>query len=154
MQGLLTDGMKSDYDDALYSVFATFMRPFGLFVQAQQAVISTSFTYSRFGDHSQNAAITPDNTVVNPLYQTVSGCIHYANGQPWDYTAAPGDQQNKIRESFGTVRIKVDASGQALLRGCKSVALDGFDFTLISNARPHGLVGAPTRWTYTLQKVD
>lgn len=156
-QGYLTDSMKTEYDSALYTLFETYMSPFTVYVTAQQAVISTSFTYSRFGDHSQNAAITPDNTVVNPLSYVVSGCINYGNGQPWEYVE-PGSrgnyQQDKIRESFGTVKLKVTPTGYALLKDAKSVVLDGFNFTLTSNARPHGLVGSPNRYTFVLQKVD
>ncbi len=153
MDGLLSDSEKNQYDDALASVFWTFSRPFQLFINAQVATISTSFTYSPFDDHSQNAAITANNTQVVPQLYTVTGCILYDNKQPWEYSD-PSSVADKIRESQGVVRIKVEATGNALLRQCKMVNLDGFDFTLNSNARPHGLVGSPSRWTYTMQKVD
>ncbi len=155
--GYLTDTMRADYDAALDQQFWSFARPFQLYLNQQQAVISTSPTYSRFGDHSQNAAITADNTAVVPQVYTVTGCILYGNQQPWPYVE-PGSRgnwhQDKIRESEGIVRIKVEVSGQALLSQCKNVSIDGFNFTLNSNARPHGLAGLPKRWTYTLQKVD
>lgn len=150
---LVDDIQKADYDLALFSVFETFARPFQLYIQAQTAVISTSPLFSRFGEHDQNAAITTENLPVTPQVYTVSGCILYGNKQPWEYIA-PVDVQNKIRESAGIVRIKVYPQGYDLMKSCKLVNLDGFDFTLNSNARPHGLVGNPNRYTFTLLKTD
>ena len=151
---LLTEAQKLQYNQALQDVFDTFARPFNLYIEAQTAVISTSLTYSRFGDHSQNTAINADNTALTPQVFTVTGCILYGNRQPWIDLGLPSDQQIKIKESNGTVRVKVDANGYVLMKQCKLVNLDGFDFQLNSNARPHGLVGQPTRWTFTLEKVD
>ncbi len=151
---LLTEAQKLQYNQALQDVFDTFARPFNLYIEAQTAVISTSLTYSRFGDHSQNTAISADNTALTPQVFTVTGCILYGNRQPWIDLGLPSDQQIKIKESNGTVRVKVDANGYALMKQCKLVNLDGFDFQLNSNARPHGLVGQPTRWTFTLEKID
>lgn len=150
---LLTDAQKSEYDAALYSLFEAFRRPMTLYLEASRATISTSPTYSRFGDHSQMAAITTDNPAVTPLSYTISGCILYGNKQPWDYVGAPGPVQDKLRESFGTLRLKVDPTGYALLKDAKQVVVDGFNFQLVSSPRPHGLV-TPTRYTFTLQKVD
>ena len=154
---LLSTAEKTAFDSAMQDLFATFARPFLMYVAAQKATISTSLTYSRFGQHDQNAEVTAENTANTPIVYTLTGCILYGNKQPWEYVPF-GErreaQQDKIRESMGTVRIKVDASGHGLLAQAKLVNLDGFDFTMVSNARPHGLVGQPTRWTYTLQKVD
>lgn len=154
MSSYISPAEKTSYDAALYGVFETFMRPFQLYLEAQTAVVSTAPSFAgMFGDQSQNVT----DEVVRPKVYALSGCINYGNKQPWEYIApeARGDhQQNKIRESFGTVRIKVDATGYALLKDCKQVVLDGFTFQLNSNARPHGLIGAPNRYTFTLQKVD
>ena len=154
---LLSASEKTDYDNALASVFDTFARPFSLYLNAQVATVSTSPTYSRFGDHSQQAPVSTDNPAFTPVVYTVTGCILYGNKQPWEYIepARRADyQQNKIRESMGTVRIKVDATGHALLSQSKALRLDGFDFTLVSSPRPHGLVGSPVRWSYTYQLTD
>lgn len=159
MPSLITDAQRAIYDAALQNQFETFARPFLMYVEANVANISTSLTYSRFGQHDQNAAITEDNTAVTSQVYTVTGCIYYANKQPWLEIAPDGDgfnrnaQQLKLRDSEGVVRIKVDATGYALMQGVKLVNLDGFDFQLDSTARPHGLLGSPTRWTYTLRKV-
>lgn len=124
-----------------------------MYKEAQSVTISTSPTYSMFGDHSQNAPITADNTAVTPTVYTVTGCILYGNRQPWpDMTVAP--EQIKTRVAEGTVRVKVDATGDALMRGAKLVSIDGFSFTVVSTPRPHGLLGDPNRWSYTLQVVQ
>lgn len=158
MPSLISDAARVSMETALQSQFDTFARPFLMYVEANTATISTSLTYSRFGQHDQNAPITEDNTAVTPQSYVVTGCIYYANKQPWLDIAPDGinrdAQQLKLRESDGVVRIKVDATGQALLSQVKLVNLDGFNFQLNSNARPHGLLGSPTRWTYTLEKVD
>ena len=158
MPSYITDAQRLIYDAALQSQFDTFARPFQLFVEANVATISTSVEYSRFGQHDQNAAITTENTAVTPQFHTVTGCIYYGNKQPWIDISPDGvgqeAQQIKIKNSEGTVRIKVDATGYVLLKQVKLVNLDGFQFQIDSNARPHGLLGSPTRWTYTLQKVE
>lgn len=145
------------YRSALDDVFWTFARPFQLYIEAQTAVISTSLTYSRFGAHDENAPIDADNTAVIPQVYTLTGCILYDNRQPWE-TFTVGKRTDggelKLRDSNGIVRIKVDSQGNDLLKNCKLVSLDGFSFQLNSNARPHGLLGAPTRWSYTLEKTD
>ena len=154
---LLSPAQKAAFDVAMGNQFDTFKRGFSIYVKAQTAVISTSPNYSRFGPHDQNAAISAVNPAVTPQYQVVSGCILYGNKQPWTYINPGGvngdsTQQLKIRESDGIVRIKVEADGYAIMKDCKMVELDGFQFQLNSTARPHGLVGAPTRWTFTLER--
>ncbi len=156
MPSLLTDAQKSYFDAAMADQFDTFKRGFAIYVSAQTAVISTSLTYSRFGPHSQDTPVSADNMAVTPQFSVISGCILYDDKQPWVYSTPGGKksdtQELKLRESDGIVRIKVDATGNALLSQCKLVNLDGFDFQLDSTARPHGLVGSPTRWTYTLER--
>ena len=157
MQGYLNDAMKSEYDAALYQQFLSYVRPFTLYLDEQTAVINTNPSFAgMFGDSSHNVT-GPTSTPVTPQPYLLSGCILYGNKQPWEYIE-PGSRgnwhQDKVRESFGIVRIKVDATGQALLSQANQVVLDGFTFNLDSNARPHGLVGPPTRWTFEMKKTD
>lgn len=154
MASLIPESQAAIYRGALADVFDTFARPFSLYVEAQTATISTSQTYSRFGQHDQNAAINSDNVAVTPIVYTVTGCILYGNGQPWTDFSAGQNGQLKLKESQGKVRIKVEATGYELMKACRLVSLDGFSFQLNSNARPHGLLGAPTRWSFDLEKVD
>ena len=158
MPSLITDAQRQIYDAALQDQFDTFKRPFQLFVEANVATISTSVYYTRFGQHDQNAAIDEANTPVTPQATTVMGCIYYATKQPWLFISPDGighdAQQLKLNNSDGTVRIKVDATGYALMKDVKLVNLDGFQFQMDSTARPHGLVGSPTRWTFSMTKVE
>ena len=159
MADLLTAAQRAAYQAALDNLFDTFKRDLEIFVEAQTAVISTSPTYSRFGQHDQNAAITVDNTAVTPQSFIIQGCILYGAKQPWLEINPGGDsggntQMLKIKNGDGTVRIKVEQDGYDLLYGCKLIKLDGFTFQLNSTPRPHGLVGAPTRWTFTAELVQ
>jgi len=144
---------------ALDDEFATFMRAMQVFVEAQYVTISTSPTYSMFGDHSQNAPISTDNTAVTPQSYIISGCIRYGNTQPWpDFSAtrsaAQGGGQLKLKDSEGLVRIKVNSDGYDILKDVKLINLDGFQFQLDSTPRPHGLLGNPSRWTFQFRKLD
>lgn len=142
------------YNAALDNLFATFARPFSLYVEAQTAVISTDPTYAGpFGQHDQNVF----NPTVTPQVYTVTGCITYGRNQDNPYGEPyPGKDasQLKNRDTDGTVRIKVQADGYALMRSCKQVSLDGFNFIMTSAPRPHGLLGAPSRWTFTLTRTE
>lgn len=153
---LLTHAEKVSFDFAMQNLFDTFARPLLVYQEAQVVNISTSPTFSRFGQHDQNAAVNADNTAVTPQIFTITGCILYNNKQPWDYIAPVGGndsnaQQDKLRNAFGLVRVKVDATGYGLLANAKLVRIDGFDFNPVATPRPHGLVGAPNRWTLTYQ---
>ncbi len=157
MSSLIPDADAVVYEAALVDQFDTFRRPFTIYVVANTAVISTSLTYSRFGQHDQNAAINAQNVAVTPQPTTIQGCILYGNKQPWEYIALGGRvqaQQNKIREADGVVRIKVKQDGYDLMIGCQRVLLDGYAFTMNSTPRPHGLLGSPTRWTFSLQVTE
>ncbi len=157
MQGLLDDIQRASYNAAIRGVFETFMLPFQIYLDAQIAVVNTSPSFGgMFGDQSQDA-VGPTSTPLTPQVFTVSGCIRYGNGQPWQFIEGGSRsdyQQNKVRESEGVVRIKVDQSGYAFLKQANQVVLDGITFDLNSTARPHGIVGAPDRYTFTLQRVD
>ncbi len=157
MPSLVSPTQAAIYNSALQDQFDTFKGAIGIYVNAQTVTLSTSPTFSRFGQHDQNAMVGPDNTAVTPTLTTIYGTVYYGNGQKWEYIE-PGSrgnyQQDKIRESFGTVRIKVASDGYDMMKQCKLAILDGFQFTLISNAKPHGLLFPQTRWDFTLQKLD
>ena len=156
-QGYLSDEEKSSYSDALYGVFSTFMRPFSIYVDAKVAVVNTTPDFAgMFGDQSMNA-VGPTTTPVVPQSFIISGCILYDNKQPWEYIelGSRGNyQQNKVRESFGLVRVKVQPTGYNLMKDVEQIVLDGFTFVNDSTPRPHGLVGNPSYYTFSLQRVD
>lgn len=143
---------RTALENAVDSVWQTLKRPFTVYTEAQVAYISTSSTYSRFGQRDQNVSAPQ----VNPQAQTIYGTIMYGAKQQWD-PIAPENRSNydqdKIRNSMGQVRIKVDATGYEIMKNCKKIQLDGFDFTITSNSRPHGLF-TPQRYTFFLDKTD
>lgn len=154
MSSLISATDAATYRSQLDSVFWTFARPFNVYLAAQVATISTSPTYSRFGQHDQNAAIDDDNVAVTPQVYTVTGCITYGNNQPWtDFSVGP-DGKLKLKDAEGQVRIKVEQQGYDILKEAKLVNLDGFSFQFKSTPRPHGLLGSPTRWTFNLEQVE
>lgn len=150
---LIPDSERTIMESALSDQFSTFMRALRIWSDAQSVTISTSPTYSMFGDHSQNSAITEDNTAVTPQFAIISGCILYGDKQPWNFMGLEQGQL-KLRGAEGDIRIKVQADGYALLNNAKLVTLDGFSFQSSSTPRPHGLIGSPTRWTFTYSRVE
>lgn len=153
MASLLTTAQANQARQAIRNVFDTFARPFTVYVEPQQVTISTSAEWSRFGQHDQNVSAP----AVTPQAYTITGCINYNNQQPYYYLSPTnvGDvDQNKIRESDGKVQIKVDATGYALLVGASRIVLDGVPFEFASSPRPHGIVGQPDRWTFTINRLN
>ncbi len=152
MSSTLSPTQQAIAKGLIRNVFDTFKRPLSLYLEATTVTISTDPNWSKFGQHDQNVL----DPVVKPNVYTVSGCILYGDKQPYGYTepaARSNFNQLKIRDSDGTVRVKFDASGYALMQGVKRVVLDGFTFDVDSTPRPHGVVGAPDRWTFTLSRI-
>lgn len=152
MSSLISDANKVNYELWIDRVFDTFKRPFTLYIEAQVAYISTNPSYSPFGEHDQDN----DHPPVTPQSYTVYGCILYPNKQPWEFVAPENRanfEQNKLRNSFGQVRLKLDPQGYALMAGVKLVNVDGFNFKLTTNAAPKGLF-VPSHFVYYLDKVD
>ena len=153
MTSLITPALAAALDPFIGNVFDTYKRALTVYIEASIASISTNPNYSRFGQHDQQVF----NPAVNPQATVISGCLLYGNQQPWEYVepnTRTAYQQDKLRESFGTLRLKVDATGYALLMNMKLINVDGFNFKPITNARPHSLIGSPSRYTFVLQKVD
>lgn len=153
MSSLLSVSQKSMIRASLKDVFDTFARPFTVYVEAQQLTISTDPSYSRFGQHDQNV----DHPAVLPQSYTLTGCILYGSKQPFDYMASFGtdtSKQNKVRVAEGKVRVKVDATGYALFKDAKRIVIDGINFDNDSTPRPHGIVGAPDRYSFDLTRVE
>lgn len=150
---LLSAAAKAALNQGAQNVFDTFKRPFTLYVNAQVANIVSNPAYSIFGQNDQMSTTTP----VTPQASIVTGCILYGKDMQWDYIAPENRtnyDQNKIRNSLGIVRVKVDINGYALMANCNQMILDGFKFNLVSTPRPHGVFGDPSRWTFFFQIAD
>ncbi len=153
MPSLISLANQNLYRLPLRDVFDTFARPFSLYIEAKTVNISTDPNWSPFGQHDQMVT----NPEVTPQIYTVTGCILYAAKQGYDYsTPYDGSQasQLKLRLSDGSVRIKVESNGYNLLKEAKQVVLDGTTFNVDSAVRPHGIIGAPDRWSFSLTAVD
>lgn len=144
---------QAELESLVTNVWTTFARPFTLYIEAQKAFISTNPNFSRFGQHDQNVFSPP----VTPQYYTVTGTILYGKSQNWDYiepASRTNYSQDKVRNQFGTVRIKVDATGYALMQQVKLIQLDGFEFKITSTAKPIGLFANQVRFAFFLEKID
>ena len=150
---LISDpAMRANLESLLDSVFQTLKRAFTVYIKAQTAMISTSPAYTQFGQHDQNVF----NPAVNPQATVLEGLIQYGTQQPWEYIAPENRtnyMQDKLRNSMGKIRIKVDITGYQIMAQCKEMNVDGFNFKLSSTARPHGLF-QPERYTFFLDSLD
>ena len=150
MADLITPENKALYSAALKDVWDTFKRPFVLMIEAELAtIVPEDPNWSPFGQQDQNSLPPPQ---LVPKQYAVYATIKYSNGQEYDFSTL-GDQQLKLRNSEGRVRLKLDAEGYALMKQCKQVSLDDMLFEIDTTPRPHGLF-SPDRWTYHLQVLQ
>lgn len=137
----------------MQNVFDTYKRAVNVYIQAQTVTISTSPTFSRFGQADQNVFNPP----VTPQVTQIYAVIRYKDEQDFSFiepASRTNYSQEKLRNSFGEVRLKVDAIGYTLMSQCKLAVLDGFNFTLTSTPRPHSVIGDPMIYTFLLTKTD
>ena len=64
-----------------------------------------------------------------------------------------GDTQSKIKMTDGDVRIKVALADAPIMMQAKQFVLDGFDYTLDTPPRPHGLF-IPALYTFYLKRTQ
>lgn len=126
-----------------------FLVPLYVYQEAQQTVVVSDPNFNPIDGYNQNNLNVTN--LVN--YTLISGRVLYDKQQEWAYARpyvgrGPNEGQLKIKDqTTRSVRIKVDASGYALLNTAKKVQVDGFLFDLESIARPHGLF-ASTYYTF------
>lgn len=138
--------MAADFDAAA----STWLRPLVVYAEAQTLVVSSDPNWNPLEAWNQNSA----SFKVTPVYTTVSGRILWSNEQDWKYTqpyssrTAGNEAQLKVKDQTDQAcRLKVDASGYALLVNAKQVNIDGRQLVPESQPRPHGLFW-PTYWTF------
>jgi hypothetical protein len=122
-------------------VVDTFVRPLFVYQEATQIVVVTDPDYNPIDGYNQN-----NQNVTNLAnYTLISGRVLYDKQQEWSFVRpyvgrGPNEGQLKIKDqTTRSVRIKVDATGYALLNTAKKVQVDGDLFDIESIARPHGL---------------
>ena len=148
MASLIDDLEKSDDQQALIDIFDTFKRPFTVYIEAQKVIITTNPAFSRFGQNDQNSLTVP----VQPQPITMYGVILYDKKQYYPFMVA-GETQLKVKMTDGDARIKVSVDDAQTLRVGKQFQIDGFDFTIDTAPRPHGLF-IPSLYTFYLKRVQ
>ena len=141
MGSILSDSDKAEITSALDNVVATTVRPLYVYQEAQQVVIVADPAYNPLDGYNQT------NQKVQNLanFTLISGRVLYDKQQEWAFVRpyvgrGPNEGQLKIKDqTTRSVRIKVDASGYALLNTAKKIQLDGLMFDRESVPRPHGL---------------
>lgn len=141
MPSYLTDAEKAALATDFNDVADTFLRAFTVYQEPQKTVIVTDPNWNPYQSFNQNATGIRNT----PIPNVISGRILYDKSQEWSFVrpfAGRGvdEGQLKVKDQVTrSVRIKVDASGAALLTTSKQVEIDGNRFTLESVPRPHGL---------------
>lgn len=124
---------------------ASFFVPIVIYTAPQKTVVTENLDYNPFDAADQNN-LDPVNT---PIRHVVSGRIQFGQRQanPFAYP-----DTTKARVPEGQIRIKVDASGAALLEGAKEIELNGMRFDSDSTSRPHGIFSG-THATFMFKRV-
>lgn len=143
---LLTDAEKASLSAVLQSGVQTWFRPLTVYQEAQRTVVVSDPNFNPIEAWNQNAT----NIENTPVYTTISGAILWSKNQDWRYITPGGvhPSQLKIKDATNQAcRLKVDASGYALLSTAKQVTIDGVQMDLDTQPRPHGLFGVD-RYTF------
>jgi hypothetical protein len=147
MAGFISDSEKASLAAVFKSAMETFFVPIYVYVSPEVVVVTEDPNYNRF-DASDENNLTPRNI---PILHVVSGRVQYGSDQPTIYATT---ENNKVSLPEGKVRIKIDASGAALLSKAKEIELDGgYRFINESTPRPHGIFSG-TYTTFFLRKVE
>ena len=142
--------MVSDFQGAI----DTFTRPFTIYQEATRTVIQAD---PNWNPYSYSQTTTGTQYTPNPV--VISGRILYDKQQEWGFVRpyvgrGPNEGQLKIKDqTTRAVRIKVDASGASVLQLGKKFVIDGLNFDLESQQRPHGLFGAETYTFYFVRSL-
>lgn len=145
----LTDAEKAALTTDFNAAVDSWARPLQVYQEAQQTVIVSDVNFTPLNAYNQNST----NITNTPVVSTISGRILWDKNQEWDYVKPyPGrgndEAQIKVKDQVTRAcRLKVDASGYALLVNEKLVTIDGFQMVPQSQPRPHGLF-SPNYWTF------
>lgn len=138
MSSLLTAAEKAALVADLNQVVETFLQPLTVYQEGSRTVVNSNPNFNPIEDWQQN------NTTVTstPVFSTISGRILWDRQQEWKFSRTPIEAQFKAKDATRqAVRLKVDASGNALLKTAKEVQIDGVLLYPDSQPRPHGLFG-------------
>ncbi len=148
---ILTDDQKTDLSNQMWIVHDTFSRPIIIYQTAYTTVVSTN----------PNTNILFENAPFNGVQQRViqSGMfqarILYGKKQNLNAFGGGGaGNQSMVLMDDGDVRLRVDATGAALLASSERVTFDDAIFNIQGTVRPHSVVSTPDFFDFYLKKVQ
>lgn len=135
---LLSDAEKAALSADLSAATATWMRPLTVWQEAHKTVISSDPNWNPYTAYNQNAT----EVLNTPVSTVISGAILWDRTQEYPFLKPEIAAQIKVKNSVERAcRVKVDASGHAVLMHCKQVEIDGEHMMRDTKPRPHGLFG-------------
>lgn len=145
----LSQSEQESLNNEFNNLHETFGLPVVMYKTAQQVVISTN------PSHSALFPGAPSNDVIQNVVQSgvFKARIKYGTREDLVPFGGLGSQQPIIRLAEGEVRIKLDPTGSAYLADATRATFDGKEFDVITESRPHGLVGSHNFFTYYLKIV-
>lgn len=137
-----------------FRLHATYARDIVIYQTATETVISTSPSENILFDNAPFNSET--TTIINSgifkariLYPKIEPLVPFGGVQ-----SNLSADQSMIRLTDGTVRIRLDATGAALLSSCERVTFDNTIFDVETTQRPHALFGPPNFFDFNLKKIQ
>lgn len=141
---LLTDAEKAALSADFAAATATWLRPLRVWQEAQKTVIVSDPNWNPYTANNQNSV----DIINTPVCTIISGAILWDKTQDYPFLKPEIAAQIKVKNQVERAcRVKVDASGHALLASCKQVEIDGEPMIRDTKPRPHGLFSTD-RYTY------
>lgn len=152
MSSYLTNSEKVSLNAEFYNLHETFARPIVVYQTATEVVVYTNPDNNILFDNAPFNSQTA--TIVNS--GIINARILYGKKQPLDQLSVPRgpSTQNMILLEEGEVRLRVDATGAALLSSSERAVFDGTIFNIVANQRPHSLVGPPNFFDFYFKKLQ
>lgn len=145
MASIINNSDKLSLENVMVDLANTFERNILLFQTATRTVISTNPSNNIFFDTSPTNPINDrtEEVVVSGIFPAR---ILYDTKQPWQqmqsFRSSQESNQPNLQLSEGMVRIKVASGVAQYLVNTKRIQMDGSEFEVRSDARPHGLFTA------------
>ncbi len=150
----LTPSESLALSNEFFRLHATFARPIAIFQTALQTVIATNPSNNFLFDNAPFNS-TEQTIIQSGVFQARIWYARKENIAPFNSTQrSNGADQNMIRLEDGEVRVRLDATGAAMLNTCERVTFDGTIFDVQTNQRPHSLVGPPNFFDFYLKHIQ
>lgn len=151
MANLIPDSEKRLLQKAFDDVHDTFARPVYYFKESKKVILQTNPQFNSIYGQNTDLKETVQKIVHSGQF---SARIMYDTDKANSYLNDPEiDSQLKLRLPDGYVRMKVDASGYAIVKETKRIVFDQRTFSIESDVRPHGLF-KPNYYTFFLLPTE